>query len=800
MLFLTIHSGIALPEVDSGLFGDHTDSYVRIIIDEKKGPRTASVKNDLNPKYEETFELPVAGQIGDIRIEVKDDDAVGRPDFVGKFTILSHEMLQGFDHRQFKLLKSDGNPTPTGHLVVSCRYQSHDDGAATQVYGAFEERRGCRVTLYQDAHHDPDHHMPQVMTSTGPREPTHCYLDMYNAICDAKHFIYITGWSIWTDLRLVRHADCMSLGELLKFKAEQEGVRVMLMQWDEALSVDNPIINRLISTTKAGMMATHDEETNKFFKGVRNVDCALVYRNGSGVSSHHGATNKLSKFLGWASPSALFTHHQKTIICDAPALDGSQRRRLLAFVGGLDLTDGRFDTPAHPLFNTMNTMHRPPGQDLDCIQHCIPNPDTSAGPREPWHDIHAKVEGQVAWDIMANFEQRWRRQVPSKRDRLVNLSSGQYAQAFIRPDEDVIRDHTHWNVQMLRSIDTHSAEFGGNSPGGAIERSIRDREAPHHNHGGCAIECSIYTRYLAAIEKAQRFIYIENQYFLGSSREWAGFDDHTNNIPCQHRIPLTIVNKILHHIRNGLPFCAYILLPLFPEGVPESGAVQEILHWQFLTVQFMYRRIAAELRSVQSPHSVLDYLQFFFIGNREPLQPGEIPKQTPTERQNLLVRTRRHMIYVHSKMMIVDDELIICGSANINQRSMAGDRDTEIAVAAYQPAFMGDNARGDVHHFRLSLWAEHTMLMEDSFLRPESLQCARRMRALAEHNWKAYIDPNPTLGMYAHLCTYPYTVDPQSGEIRAADDCPSGCFPDNEKWGATIVGSSQSGIPDLLST
>lgn len=35
--------------------------------------------------------------------------------------------------------------------------------------------------------------------------------------------------------------------------------------------------------------------------------------------------------------------------------------------------------------------------------------------------------------------------------------------------------------------------------------------------------------------------------------------------------------------------------------------------------------------------------------------------------------------------MIVDDEYVILGSANINQRSMEGTRDTEIAMGAYQP-------------------------------------------------------------------------------------------------------------------
>lgn len=43
------------------------------------------------------------------------------------------------------------------------------------------------------------------------------------------------------------------------------------------------------------------------------------------------------------------------------------------------------------------------------------------------------------------------------------------------------------------------------------------------------------------------------------------------------------------------------------------------------------------------------------------------------------------MIYVHSKGMIVDDEYVIVGSANINQRSLEGTRDTEIAMGAYQP-------------------------------------------------------------------------------------------------------------------
>jgi phospholipase D1/2 len=53
----------------------------------------------------------------------------------------------------------------------------------------------------------------------------------------------------------------------------------------------------------------------------------------------------------------------------------------------------------------------------------------------------------------------------------------------------------------------------------------------------------------------------------------------------------------------------------------------------------------------------------------------------------LAQKFRRFMIYVHSKGMIVDDEYVLIGSANINQRSMDGSRDTEIAMGAYQPRY-----------------------------------------------------------------------------------------------------------------
>lgn len=38
------------------------------------------------------------------------------------------------------------------------------------------------------------------------------------------------------------------------------------------------------------------------------------------------------------------------------------------------------------------------------------------------------------------------------------------------------------------------------------------------------------------------------------------------------------------------------------------------------------------------------------------------------------------LIYIHTKIIIVDDDIVLCGSANINDRSQEGDRDSELAV------------------------------------------------------------------------------------------------------------------------
>ncbi len=60
----------------------------------------------------------------------------------------------------------------------------------------FPARGGCRMRLYKDAHVD---HVPEIPLAGNRLYQPPCYwIDLYNAICAARHFIYVTGASIQT--------------------------------------------------------------------------------------------------------------------------------------------------------------------------------------------------------------------------------------------------------------------------------------------------------------------------------------------------------------------------------------------------------------------------------------------------------------------------------------------------------------------------------------------------------------------------------------------------------------------------
>lgn len=68
-------------------------------------------------------------------------------------------------------------------------------------------------------------------------------------------------------------------------------------------------------------------------------------------------------------------------------------------------------------------------------------------------------------------------------------------------------------------------------------------------------------------------------------------------------------------------------------------------------------------------------------------------------------------IYVHAKIMIVDDEIIRIGSANLNNRSMGLDSECDVFIDTARPA--NSHAGEAIAAIRRSLIAEHTGVEED---------------------------------------------------------------------------------------
>uniref|UniRef100_A0A453MFH8 phospholipase D n=1 Tax=Aegilops tauschii subsp. strangulata TaxID=200361 RepID=A0A453MFH8_AEGTS len=365
--------------------------------------------------------------------------------------------------------------------------------------------------------------------------------------------------------------------------------------WDDKTSHD-----RFLLKTD-GVMHTHDEESRKFFRH-SGVHCVLVPRYGS---------NKLSIFKQHVV-GTLFTHHQKCVIVDSQA--AGNNRNITAFLGGLDLCDGRYDTPEHRLFNDLDTVFH---KDF----HNPTFPVNSYGPRQPWHDLHCKVEGPAAYDILTNFEQRWRKatkwRVNLKKvviwhyDTLIKIKRMPW---IVSPSTDEAnarvcheQDTENWHVQVFRSIDSGSVK--------GFPKLVQEAQSQNLV---CAknlkIDRSIHSAYVKAIRSAQHFIYIENQYFIGSSFCW-----HSHkNTGADNLIPVELALKIASKIKAKQRFAVYIVIPMWPEGIPTTAAVQQILFWQGQTMSMMYKIIADALESQGLVDShPQEYLNFYCLGRRE---------------------------------------------------------------------------------------------------------------------------------------------------------------------------------------
>ncbi|RNA10828.1 Phospholipase D1 [Brachionus plicatilis] len=207
-----------------------------------------------------------------------------------------------------------------------------------------------------------------------------------------------------------------------------------------------------------------------------------------------------------------------------------------------------------------------------------------------------------------------------------------YNQKFI-PKEELFKT----SVQILRSVDDWSA-------------------------GISKTETSILNAYVDLIKNAKHYIYIENQFFITTC--------HPNKDIIKNNIGKALADRIKIAHKNKQKFRVFIFLPLLP-GFDRINAIKAVQYYNLRSIKFGEFSIYKELlkEGITDPS---EYITFHGMRNWSVLM-GKLVQE---------------IIYVHSKLMIVDDNYVLCGSANINDRSLIGKRDSEVVALVTDEEFV----------------------------------------------------------------------------------------------------------------
>ncbi|KAK9240434.1 hypothetical protein V1525DRAFT_394954 [Lipomyces kononenkoae] len=344
-----------------------------------------------------------------------------------------------------------------------------------------------------------------------------------------------------------------------------------------------------------------------------------------------------------------WAHHEKLVIID----------HVIVFLGGLDLCFGRWDTPQHVL-----TDNKPTGFDRGSIVdfgqdtqlwvgkdysnarvqdfYELNKPyddmyDRAKVPRMPWHDVHMQMVGQPARDAARHFVQRWNYLIRQKR-------STRPAPVLLPPP-----DFTEAELEAMGHVGTCEVQLLRSACGWSL--GLRNDKVEH----------SIVNAYLKAIEQSEHFVYIENQFFISSTT--------VDGTVIENQIGDALVERIMRAHKHDENWRAVIIIPLMPgfeaEVDQQDGtSVRLIMQCQFRSISRGPDSLFGRLERAGIEPG--DYIQFFALRKWGFVGPN---RQLVTEQ-----------LYIHAKIMIVDDRVAIIGSANINERSMRGSRDSEVAA------------------------------------------------------------------------------------------------------------------------
>lgn len=213
--------------------------------------------------------------------------------------------------------------------------------------------------------------------------------------------------------------------------------------------------------------------------------------------------------------------------------------------------------------------------------------------------------------------------------------------------------------------------------------------------------------YIKMIEQSEHFVYIENQFFISSCEvEGTRIENHIGD---------ALVERIIRASQRGEDWRAVVVIPLMPGfqntvDSQDGTSVRLIMQCQFRSICRGATSIFGKVRAQGIEPE--DYIQFYSL--RKWGEIGPI-KQLVTEQ-----------LYIHAKCMVVDDKIAIIGSANINERSMLGSRDSECAAVVRDTDMLWSTMNGEPylvgrfpHTLRMRLMREHLGVDVDEVMEEE---------------------------------------------------------------------------------
>ena len=159
---------------------------------------------------------------------------------------------------------------------------------------------------------------------------------------------------------------------------------------------------------------------------------------------------------------------------------------------------------------------------------------------------------------------------------------------------------------------------------------------------------------------------------------------------------------------------------------------------QYLAARRLVGALAARLKEVDGPEIVIVVPR---RGNN-PLERGTMDSARHRLIQVLWAADEHHRlgvywpvtdggapIYVHSKVLVIDDRLLRIGSSNLNNRSMGFDSECDVAIEADSSNSEHDDIRRQITSVRDQLVSEHLGVSVDEFERA-MLQCRSVIKAI----------------------------------------------------------------------